>query len=273
MQPKDLVVTPRKGKAAIAIGTIKSGYQYDASAPSMYRHSRVVEWHKLDFPRSSFEQDLLYSFGAFTTICEIRRNDAEQRVRKRIKGGEQPPSVLLAVADSGEAPSAEAAESTIDLARFASDQIAEFLERHFKGHGMARLVGAILEAQGYTVRISPEGTDKGIDILAAPGTLGFGHPRICVQVKSGEAPVDRPTLDQLLGAMSNVDADQGLLVSWGGFKNTVEKEEAAQFFRVRLWDADALVEQLLANYDKLSDEWRAEIPLQRLWTLVVQEDD
>lgn len=273
MQPKDLVVTPRKGKAAIAIGTIRSGYQYDSAAPAMYRHSRTVEWHKQDVPRSSFEQDLLYSFGAFTTICEIRRNDAEQRVRQRLKGGDFKLSGPSAVADSGEPPSAEATESTVDLARFASDQIAQFLERQFKGHGMARLVGAILEAQGFTVRISPEGADKGIDILAAPGTLGFGHPRICVQVKSGDSPVDRPTLDQLLGAMSNVDADQGLLVSWGGFKSSVEKEEAAQFFRVRLWDADALVEQLLANYDKLPDEWRAEIPLQRLWTLVVQEDE
>jgi restriction system protein len=68
--------------------------------------------------------------------------------------------------------------------------------------------------------------------------------------------------------MSNVGADQGLLVSWGGFKTSVDREAASQFFRVRLWDSDALVEQLLANYDKLPDDLRAEIPLQRVWALI-----
>ena len=34
--------------------------------------------------------------------------------------------------------------------------------------------------------------------------------------------------------MQNVQAEQGLPVSWGGFKNTVDKETATQFFRVRL---------------------------------------
>ena len=121
--------------------------------------------------------------------------------------------------------------------------------------------------------MSPEGPDKGIDILAAPGPLGFGRPRICVQVKSGSTPVDRPTLDQLLGAMSNVQADQGLLVSWGGFKSSVDREVANQFFRIRLWDSDALVEQLLATYDRLPGEIRAEIPLQRAWVLVSPDGD
>ena len=28
-------------------------------------------------PRTAFEQDLLHSFGAFMTVCNISRNDAE----------------------------------------------------------------------------------------------------------------------------------------------------------------------------------------------------
>jgi restriction system protein len=271
MQKADLVATPRKGKSAIAIGTITGPYIYDSKAPPNFRHSRTVKWHVLDAPRAGFEQDLLYSLGAYTTICEIKRNDAEARVRDKLKHGFKLGSAPLVVQDADD--NVGEAESSVDITRLARDQIAQLLERQFKGHAMARLVGAILEAEGYTTRVSPEGTDKGIDILAAPGSLGFGHPRICVQVKSGTDPVDRPTLDQLLGAMSNVDADQGLLVSWGGFKNTVEREASTQYFRVRLWDADALVENLLAHYDKLSDEVRAEIPLQRIWTLVMSESD
>lgn len=75
-----------------------------------------------------------------------------------------------------------------------------------------------------------------------------------------------------IGAMQNVQADQGLLVSWGGFKSSVDKEVPAQFFRVRLWDQDAIVDELLANYDKLDEDLRAELPLKRIWTIAAQEE-
>lgn len=274
MKPGDLVVTPRKGKSAIAIGEITGPYTYDPDGRGLYRHYREVKWLRLDVPRAAFEQDLLYSFGAYTTICEIRRNDAERRVREKLRQGFPAVSATPgAVRDSALELGLDSDEESIDLVRLARDQIARHIEIHFKGHGLSRLVAAILEAQGYETFVSPEGPDKGIDILAAPGPLGFGRPRICVQVKSGSTPVDRPTLDQLLGAMSNVGADQGLLVSWGGFKSSVDREVANQFFRIRLWDSDALVEQLLATYDRLSGELRAEIPLQRAWVLVSPDDE
>jgi len=274
MKPGDLVVTPRKGKSAIAIGEITGAYTYDPDGTGLYRHYREVKWFRLDVPRAAFEQDLLYSFGAYTTICEIRRNDAERRVRDKLRQGFPAVSAMSGtVRDGALEPGFDSDEESVDLVRLARDQIARHIEIHFKGHGLARLVAAILEAQGYETFVSPEGPDKGIDILAAPGPLGFGRPRICVQVKSGSTPVDRPTLDQLLGAMSNVGADQGLLVSWGGFKSSVDREVANQFFRIRLWDSDALVEQLLGTYDRLSGELRAEIPLQRAWVLVSPEDE
>ena len=111
-----------------------------------------------------------------------------------------------------------------------------------------------------------------MDILAAIGSLGFGDPKLCVQVKSGDTPRDRPTLDQLIGTMRNFRAEHGLLVSWGGFKSSVIKEEAHQFFQVRLWDSDAVIEELLNVYDKLDDDLKAEIPMKRVWALTVSED-
>ena len=45
-------------------------------------------------------------------------------------------------------------------------------------------------------------------------------------MKSGDSAIDRPTLDQLIGTMQNVQAHQGLLVSWAGFKSSVDKEKA-----------------------------------------------
>lgn len=66
---------------------------------------------------------------------------------------------------------------------------------------MERLIEAILQAQGYITYRSPEGVDKCVGIFAASGPLGSGRPRIYVQVKSQETPVDRQTLDQLFGTM------------------------------------------------------------------------
>ncbi len=73
--------------------------------------------------------------------------------------------------------------------------------------------------------------------------------------------------------MQTVQAEQGLLVSWGGFKTTVNKEKATQFFKVRMWDQNDLIEQLLANYDRLDDDVRADLPLKRIWTVAMSDED
>ena len=43
----------------------------------------------------------------------------------------------------------------------------------------------------------------------------------------------------------------------------------AEFFRVRVWDADHLLKAVLRNYDRLSEDLRADLPLKRIWSLVV----
>lgn len=77
-----------------------------------------------------------------------------------------------------------------------------------------------------------------------------------MQVKSGDGMVDRLTLDQLVGAMSNFKADFGMLVSWSGFKKSVLSETVHQFFRVRLWDARVIIQELFTNYNKLDEDLR-----------------
>ena len=270
MKVGDWIALPLKTKSAIAIGEITSAYEYDATGEPLFRHKLQIKWLNIEIPRTAFDQDLLYSFGAAMTICKIERNDAEKRVRAMARANW---NGAVASALPNESPESSEADSRINLELLARDQIARLIIRKFKGHGMARLVEAVLQAQGYTTHLSPEGPDKGIDILAAAGALGFERPRICVQVKSGDSPVDLPTLNQLIGAMQNVHADQGLLVSWGGFKSSVLKESPTQFFRVRLWDQDDLIRELLANYDKLDDEIKAELPLKRIWTVTAQNDE
>lgn len=269
----DWVVVPSKTAATIAIGEVVGPYAFDATAVGNYRHYRPIRWLNAQVPRSAFDQDLLYSFGTLLTVCEIKRNDAERRVRAMALNSWQSVPVTASVRVATDAAaSTEVDTAEVDLEQLARDSIAKLIIQKFKGHGMARLVEAVLKAQGFTTYLSPEGPDKGIDILAAGGPFGFDHPRICVQVKSTDSPTDRPEFTQLIGAMQSVNADQGLFVSWSGFKSTVIREVPTQFFKVRVWSENDLIEQLLDNYDKLDQDIRAELPLKRIWTLATPDD-
>jgi restriction system protein len=269
IQKGDLVVLPLKTQPAIQIGEVTSDYHFNKKAENPFYHWRTVKWIGEAIPRANFGQDLLYSFGAFMSICRIQRNNAENRINNMRKNGWKPETQPMPVAGGTDAPG-DGDEYT-NLEDLARDQIAQLISLRFKGHNLTRLVDAILRAQGYTTYLSPEGPDGGADILAGAGPLGFGAPRLCVEVKSGEAPVDRPTVDKLLGAVTKFGAQEGLFVSWSGFKSNVHKEMAASFFSVRLWSQKELLEALFANYDRLDEDIKAELPLKRIWTVAAQE--
>ncbi len=271
MQPGDWVALPSKRKSTIHIGEITGDYKFVKDGEDPYHHYRTVNWLEKDIPRTNFDQDILYSLGACITICRIKRNDAEARVRA-MQGNNWKSAGIQPVLPQDDGDDDSLVEE-VDIEQIASDQITRLIASKYKGHGLEALVDAILKAQGFTTYRTGKGADGGIDILAAPGTLGFGRPRICVQVKSQDSPVSRPVFDQLIGTMQKVQADQGLLVAWGGFKPTVKKEIPTQFFNVRLWDQTDLIEQFLANYSKLDEDIQADVPLKRVWVVTPQETD
>ncbi len=75
----------------------------------------------------------------------------------------------------------------------------------------------------------------------------------------------------MTGVMNDCGADQGLLVSLGGFKRTVRAEARRQFFKIRLWDAGDVVDAVLQHYDQFPEDIRADLPLKRVWALVQEE--
>jgi len=267
IEAEDLVVLPLKTRSAVAVGRPSGAYEFRPDNPPGARHVRPVTWVRDDIPRTAFDQDLLYSLGAFMTVCQIRRNHAEERIRA-IAEGKPAPTVSEPPSD---ASVEEDASETIDLAAFAQDQIRTFIGQRFKGHDLSRLVDEILQVQGYRTELSPAGPDGGVDIIAGKGPMGFEAPRLVVQVKSSDAPADVRVLRELQGVMKNFGADRGLFVSWGGFKSSVYQEARTLFFEIRLWDADDLIEALAENYGQLPDDLQAELPLKRVWTLVLEE--
>lgn len=273
MKKGDLIVLPLKTQRTIQIGEVAGDYQFEPAGPNPFFHWRAVKWVGESIPRANFGKDLLNTFGAFLTICRVRTNNAEARLATMRKNGWQAETV--ATIARGSVADAEASEGTTesDLEELALDRIARVVRARFKDHDLTRLVEAILRAQGYTTYRSPEGADGGADILAGGGELGFGAPRLCVEVKSSEGPTDRPTVDKLLGAMTKFGAQEGLFVSWGGFKSNVQKELAPSFFRLRLWGQAELFDALFAYYEKLDPDIKVELPLKRIWTVAAEDEE
>ncbi|MCY3783913.1 MAG: restriction endonuclease [Chloroflexi bacterium] len=271
MRLNDIVALPLKTRRGlVALGRVSGPYRYQ-EVDGIKRHTRSVNWIRPDVPRSEFGQDLLNSLGAFMTVCRIHRNDSAPRIASILEGQEDPGTD----ATNAESDSSQNGDETVrddqavpDVADLAREQVVGRIRAHFTGHELTRLVDAVLQAQGYFTWPSTPGPDGGVDILAARGSLGFEGPRICVQVKATADPADVTILRSLQGTMQSFRADQGLLVCWGGFTSALEREARQSFFRVRLWNANNLVSAIYKTYENLPKQIQAEIPLERIWTLV-----
>ena len=259
MQEGELVVLPLKTSGTIAVGRIAGPYAYRDDLGADFKHARPVSWLATEVPRDAFDQDLLYSFGAFLTIGRVNRENAEQRVMKAIgAAGEEP----------GAAPEEESteAEIAIDPAQLAREQIRQQITQTIAGHDLADLVGAIFEARGFAVTISAPGPDGGVDLLMGSGATGRESPRIVGQVKTGQAGIDQ--YRATFGLKESMNADQGLLVAWGGFRGRVKREARSAHFSMLVWDADDLLDALFDAYDSIRGDVRSKLPLQRAWVLV-----
>lgn len=257
MKLGEIVILPSKIKPVIHFGRIVGEYEYLSENKNPYYHSRQMEWFACDIPRSSFEQDILYSFGAFMTICRIKQESRILAVLKMVEQGQKVP-IQSSIGELVE-------PEPLDVEAEAHENITNLIIHKTKGHGLSTIIDAILRAKGFTTYVSQPGPDKGVDILASSGALGFGSPKICVQVKSTDAPTDRMVLDQLGGVMKNFGAEHGLLVSWSGFKSSVTNETAKQFFDIRLWTHKEVVEEFLKHYNQMDDEMKTLIPLKKIW--------
>ena len=271
----DYVVMPRKLTNGVAIGVVKGTYQFDAD--SDFRHLRAVEWRNVSVPREIFKQDLRYSFGAFLTICEIERNSALERVKAVLETGTDPGPLLgkqgqvpkSPSSDGGKDENTEVEDYQSDIEDMANQQIVSLIKSEFSGHALADLVAEIMRVEGYTTKISPPGPDGGVDILAAGGTLGLGEDRICVQVKSGDGVANHDVVLRLIGSVSNMQAQTGLLVSIGGVNASAQKELDNNFFKLRLWQMPDLLRALFRTYGELTEETRAKLPLKQIWAPMV----
>lgn len=192
MKDDDLVVVPLKTRGQIAIGRVAGPYRHATDLGADMLHVRPVKWIRTDYPRPGFDKDLLFSFGSFLGVSTVSRNNAEVRIEAIVsgKGSVLPPTPTDVPVE---------ADDEVDLDETGRDQIVDLVQKRFKGHGLGRLVDAVLRAQGFATRVSSPGPDGGVDIVAGAGAMGFEAPHIVVQVKSQYAPADVTVLRELKG--------------------------------------------------------------------------
>src|ERR1019366_7695872 len=126
------------------------------------------------------------------------------------------------------------------------DFVLKRLAQELKGHPMADFVAHLLNRMGYRTRVSPEGADGGIDIIAHKDELGFEPPIVKVQVKSGEGSVGDPIVSALYGKVAAEEF--GLMVTLGVYTNQA-KSFARSKANLRLIDGSDLVDLILEHYE------------------------
>lgn len=255
LQVGETVVLPCKLSRLVAVGQVTGDYRYEPDWP--YPHIRPVKWDAVDLPRASFDQDLLYSFGGLSTVFQVNRTNAQERIDRVVR------QHLGETTDEPAAPP-EALDdevAAVDWDELISDYVAQRIRQKFTGHRLEYLVESILIAEGYTTLQTRRGADGGVDVVAGKGQMGFGEPRLCVQVKSGIAPANVETYRGLQANLRNIGASHGLLVSLSDFTREVHNENERSFFQIRLWGSGELTQNLLASYDRLPADIRADIPL------------
>jgi restriction system protein len=267
MKVGDWVALPSKTDSVIHFGEITGDYVNTPQNQSPYYHYRNVNWFAKSIPRKVFEQDIINSLGALPTICRIKRNDAENRVRELAQNNWNLPQQTITNTNASIKETIPAQPSLLtnnatDFAQLGRAQITDFIAQHFSEERLTLLVNAILEAQGYSTIISSAPGKEGVDILASSDK---SNNKLCVQVH--DDALNRLSLYQIMGAMQNFNAQKGLLVTWHEVTIQVSDEIPNQAFNLEIWDKDTLVNKLMNCYSTLSDEIKAQIPLKRSWSL------
>ncbi|MCH9736968.1 MAG: restriction endonuclease [Actinomycetia bacterium] len=278
IKPGDLMAMPLKTTKQIALGRVTGPYEYrSGEADPTKRHVVPVDWQRVDLPRASVKQDLLFTLGSAMSIFSPSKNLAVTRLEHLLEHGTDPGQVAAPIPVKGNAGESTGATEGVDepelqtnIEEVATDRITSKIAEEFAGHGLATLVTALLTAAGLQCRQSPPGPDGGIDIIAGRGVLGLDDP-ILVQVKSG-GQVGAPVVSQLHGVMSTHGATQGLLVAWGGLTKPAQDALKSSQLRVRVWQATDVVDAVLTQYDRLDDDTRSRLPLKRVWMLADSED-
>ena len=250
MKKGDVVAYPSKLDRHIHLGRIAGDYRYDPTLEAEYPNTRQVEWIT-SVPRTRFSQGALYEIGSAMSLFQIK-NYAEEFLAALENRS-------IATPIDSDKTVAEVAE---DIEQTTRDFILKTIAQNLKGHPFAQFVAHLLNTMGYRTRVSNEGPDGGIDIIAHRDELGFEPPIIKVQVKSSEGKIGDPEVSSLYGKVS--DDEHGLFVALGTF-TTAAVNFARSKSKLRLIDGEELVDLIINHYEKFDSRYKSILPLKRVY--------
>ena len=245
----DVVVFRSRSEGQIRLGEVIGPYHFDPTGDQGHPNRRPVKWLK-SVPVTAVSQGALYELGAILTFFQIRNYADEWQMA--LAG-----APVAAVAVESDETVAVVSEATQQNTR---DFIRKRLAKELKGHPFTHFVAHLLGTMGYRRRVSPEGADGGVDIVAHKDELGFEPPLVRVQVKSGEGKVGGPTVAELIGNLG--PTEYGLFVTLGYFAPQARQKAKTN---VRLIDGDELIDLVLAHYEELDSRYKSLIPLKQMY--------
>jgi restriction system protein len=252
MKSGDLVAYPCKSDRKIHIGEITGDYVHKSNSKkfSGYPNQRSVKWLK-ELPRTDFSQGALYEMGSAMSLFQVKNFVSE--IFDALEG-----NLDLKNTEGDETVAAVAEE----IEQNTRDFILKQLAKELKGHPFADFIAQLLETMGYRTRVSPEGPDGGIDIIAHRDELGFEPPIVKVQVKSSESSIGEPVVSALYGKVDN--GEYGLIITPGNF-TTNAKRFANGKSNLRLVDGQELVDLVLQHYEQFDSRYKGILPLKRVY--------
>jgi restriction system protein len=146
------------------------------------------------------------------------------------------------------------------------EKAAQFIEDMLAAldpYQMQDFVAGLLRAMGYKTRVSPKGSDRGVDIFASPDGLGLEEPRIFVEIKHRRATTGAPEVRSFVGGRK--PADRCLYVSTGGFTKDARYEAERATVPLTLLSMPELRMLLVEHYDALDVETKRLVPLTKLY--------
>jgi restriction system protein len=264
----DGVVTYNPTRRVYSVGKITSAYSFNAAtgerlslSEGEYPHIRHVDWNNDEVSRDSLSVGARNTLGSTLSFFRIPENVASELTSAPALGDLN--SVTEPILGT-KSPEPEVDPFTADeLAGQSRERIKDMVVR-LDWKAMQELIAGLLRAMGYRTRVSPEGADRGKDIVASPDGLGFEDPRIVVEVKHRpKESMGGPAVRSFLGGRQT--GEKGLYVSTGGFTKDARYEAERANVPLTLLTLDEVVDLLIENYDRLDDSSRILIPLRRFY--------
>jgi restriction system protein len=248
----DYVLTYDQSARELIIGVCDGPYAYNPQfLGDRYPHIRPVRWLRR-VSRDAFSAPARNSMGSSLTIFSLDQHLAEIDA-----------AATGQVVEETAVPPGDEVPPFYEEVKAKADGLISDLINAIDPYDFQDLVAGLLEAMGFHAVSSPKGTDRGVDIVAHPDAFGFERPRIKVQVKHRRGAVGGPELRQFIATLR--DGESGLYVSTGGFKGDAELEAEKSREPVALIDVDGFLRLLLEHYENLGAEYKAMVPLRKLW--------